>query len=73
MEQPAEYVGHGFDDTHEVAEYIEEQVVTEIEEQAPPRSHKDYTFFKEQIDAARCYVTDKVIDEFTAPRLPADE
>ena len=73
MEQPAEYVGHGLDDTHEVAEHIENAVVTEIEEQAPPRSHTDYTFFEEQIDAARCYVYDKVMEEFTAPSLPGDE
>jgi hypothetical protein len=66
-ELPAEYAEHGFDDTHEVACHIEEQVIEDIMAEAPPEGHKDAGFFQEEADAADCYVFDKVMDEFVSP------
>lgn len=59
---PAEYEDHGFDSVHEVADYIEQDVVEQIRDAPVP--HDAQHFVEDEVCCARDRVYDHVMEEF---------
>jgi hypothetical protein len=65
---PVEYDEHGFDDTHEVAEHIEEVVIEEIENASIPDDPAAEELLEEEILYARTEAYDLVMERFEPPQ-----
>lgn len=59
---PAEFEAHGFEDKHDVAEYIEEQVIELIETAPVPRDARHFVEEEKDVASERVYAL--VMEEF---------
>lgn len=62
---PQEFEAHGFDDKHDVADRIEDDVVEMIEDAPVPNDAEH--FVEDEVDAAKHEVYALVMEEFEVP------